>query len=211
MEITFYRKYGKRIFDFTASLFSLIVLSPVLLLTAILVKIKLGSPVLFRQRRPGLNETIFTIYKFRTLTDEKDGNGHLLPDKDRLTAFGRTLRSLSIDELPELFNILKGDMSFVGPRPLLLQYIPLYTEEQRKRHSVRPGLTGLAQVSGRNAIKWDDRFRLDCSYTDDISFPGDCRIILDTIKTVCTREGIHSKTAATMDIFTGSGIEVGKD
>ena len=175
-----YRKYIKRILDFILSLIALIILSPILLVIAILVRIKLGSPVIFKQERPGLNEKIFTLYKFRTMTDKKDKEGNLLPDSERLTRFGKMLRSTSLDELPELINILKGDMSIVGPRPLLVEYLELYNEEQKHRHDVRPGLTGLAQVSGRNAISWEEKFNKDIEYINNITFIGDCKIILKT-------------------------------
>ena len=170
-----YKKYFKRLLDCIMALIGLIVLSPLMFIIAVLVRIKLGSPVIFKQPRPGLNEGIFTLYKFRTMIDERDQNGELLPDERRLTAFGRWLRSTSFDELPELWNILKGDMSFVGPRPLLVDYLPFYNEKQRKRHRVRPGLTGLAQVSGRNALAWEERFALDVQYVDNVSFLGICR------------------------------------
>lgn len=202
-----YRKSLKRPMDFILSLFAIIVLSPALILVAILVRVKLGSPILFKQERPGLNENIFMMYKFRTMTDEKDRNGQLLPDSVRLTKFGRFLRSTSLDELPELFNILKGDMSIIGPRPLLVQYLPLYNEYQKRRHEVRPGLSGLAQVSGRNAISWEDKFNLDVKYVDSVSFAGDWNIIFSTIKKVFIREGINSETAATMEPFKGSKKE----
>ena len=173
-----YRKYVKRILDFTLSLVSLIILFPVFLIIAILVRIKLGTPVIFKQNRPGLNEKIFTLYKFRTMTDKKDKEGNLLPDSERLTKFGRMLRSTSLDELPELINILKGDMAIVGPRPLLVEYLPYYTDEERKRHNVRPGLTGLAQINGRNAITWEKKFEEDIKYIDEISLMEDMKIIL---------------------------------
>ena len=198
-----YRRYVKRLMDLLLSLCATIVLSPVLLGTAILVRKKLGSPVIFKQKRPGMNGKVFTLYKFRTMTDKRDENGELLPDSIRLTKFGRILRSTSLDELPELFNILKGDMSVIGPRPLLLQYMPLYNEHQKRRHEVRPGLSGLAQISGRNAINWEDKFNLDVLYVDNISFVGDWKIIFLTLKKVFIREGISSGTAATMDQFTG--------
>lgn len=201
-----YRKYFKRPLDIILSLLGLIVLSPIMLLVAILVRVKLGSPVLFKQKRPGLNEKSFTMYKFRTMTDEKDENGELLPDNVRLTKFGRMLRSTSLDELPELFNILKGDMSIVGPRPLLVQYLPLYNEQQKRRHEVRPGLTGYAQVNGRNAITWEEKFDLDIEYVDNISFVGDLMIIFLTLKKVFIREGISSSTAVTMEPFRGSKV-----
>ena len=177
-----YRKYIKRILDFILSLIALIVLSPVLLIVAILVRVKLGSPVIFKQERPGKNEKIFTLYKFRTMNDKKDENGELLPDSQRLTKFGKILRSTSLDELPELVNILKGDMSIVGPRPLLVRYLPFYTEEERHRHDVRPGLTGLAQINGRNTVNWEERFQYDLDYINNISFKEDTKIILRTVK-----------------------------
>ena len=199
-----YQRYFKRPMDFILSLIVLIILSPVFLVVALLVRINLGSPVIFKQQRPGLNEKIFTMYKFRTMTDERDENGELLPDAVRLTKFGKFLRSTSLDELPELFNILKGDMSIVGPRPLLVQYLPLYNEHQRRRHEVRPGLTGLAQVNGRNAISWEEKFDLDVQYVDNVTFINDWKIIFTTLKKVTLREGINSETAATMEFFEGS-------
>jgi undecaprenyl phosphate N,N'-diacetylbacillosamine 1-phosphate transferase len=206
-----YRRYFKRPMDLILSLLAIIILSPVLFIVAILVRTKLGSPILFKQKRPGLNEKIFIMYKFRTMTDERGLNGELLPDSVRLTKFGRFLRSTSLDELPELFNILKGDMSIIGPRPLLVQYLPLYNEHQKRRHEVRPGLSGLAQVSGRNAISWEDKFNLDVNYIDNVSFMNDWKIIFSTINKVFVREGINSETAATMESFKGSkkeGIEL---
>lgn len=199
-----YKKYIKRPMDFILSLCAIIMLSPVLLIMAVLVRVKLGSLVIFKQKRPGLNEKIFTLYKFRTMTDARDENGELLPDEIRLTRFGRLLRSTSLDELPELFNILKGDMAVVGPRPLLIQYLPLYNDRQKRRHEVRPGLSGLAQVSGRNAISWEDKFNLDTRYVDRVSFIGDWKIIFLTLKKALMRESIHSETAATMEAFMGS-------
>lgn len=199
-----YRRYIKRPMDVLLSLIALIVFSPLLLAIAILVKIKLGSPVIFKQQRPGLNEKIFTIYKFRTMTDKKDENGKLLPDGERLTKFGRWLRSTSIDELPELINIIKGDMSIVGPRPLLIKYLPLYTAEQKRRHEVRPGLSGLAQVNGRNAIGWDDKFNLDVEYVNNVSFMVDWKIIFKTLEKAFMREDINAETATTMESFKGS-------
>ena len=203
-----YRNFIKRPMDFILSLIALVVLSPVLLIVAILVRFKLGSPVIFKQKRPGLNEKIFTMYKFRTMTDEKDEHGELLPDSVRLTKFGRVLRSTSLDELPELFNILKGEMSIVGPRPLLIQYLPLYSEYQKRRHEVRPGLSGLAQVSGRNAISWEDKFNLDVEYVDNVSFSGDWKIIFLTLKKVFVKEGISSDTAVTMEPFKGKDLNI---
>lgn len=199
-----YRRFLKRPMDFILSLMAIIVLSPVLIIVGVLVRFKLGSPVLFKQKRPGLNEKIFTMYKFRTMTDEKDENGQLLPDSVRLTKFGRMLRSTSLDELPELFNILKGDMSIVGPRPLLIQYLEIYNEHQKRRHEVRPGLSGHAQVNGRNAISWEDKFNLDVEYVDNVRFLGDWKIILLTIKKVFVKEGISSDTSVTMEAFRGS-------
>ena len=200
-----YRKYIKRPMDFMLALLAAIVLSPILVLIALLIRIKLGKPVILKQQRPGLNEKIFTLYKFRTMTEEKDTGGKLLPDEKRLMHFGSLLRSSSLDELPELFNIIKGDMSVVGPRPLLIQYLPLYNKHQRRRHEVRPGLSGLAQVNGRNAISWEQKFDLDVKYADEISFWGDFIIICQTLKKVFMREGISSENAATMETFTGPG------
>jgi undecaprenyl phosphate N,N'-diacetylbacillosamine 1-phosphate transferase len=204
-----YRRFIKRPMDFTLSLFAIIILTiiPVLPIVALLVKTKLGSPILFKQKRPGLNEKIFMMYKFRTMTDERDQNGELLPDSVRLTKFGRFLRSTSLDELPELFNILKGDMSIIGPRPLLVQYLPLYNDHQKRRHDVRPGLSGLAQVSGRNAISWEEKLNLDVYYVDNVSFRGDWNIIFLTLKKALVREGINSETAATMEPFKGNEKE----
>lgn len=200
----FYRRYIKHPMDMVLSFAAIILLSPVILTVAILVRIKLGSPVLFRQKRPGLHGKIFTIYKFRTMTDQRDENGVLLPDDIRLTRFGKFLRSSSLDELPELFNILKGDMSIIGPRPLLVQYLPLYNDHQKRRHEVRPGLSGLAQVNGRNAISWEEKFDLDIEYINSITFLGDCKIILKTIIKVFQREGIDSECSAEMNAFKGS-------
>jgi lipopolysaccharide/colanic/teichoic acid biosynthesis glycosyltransferase len=200
----FYEKFLKRPLDLTLSLLALIVLSPVLLLVAILVRIKLGSPIIFKQHRPGLDEKIFNLYKFRTMTNQKDKNGNLLPDEIRLTKFGKFLRSTSLDELPSLINIIKGDLSIVGPRPLLVEYLPLYNKEQRGRHEVRPGLTGLAQVNGRNAIGWEERFKYDINYVFRVSLLGDLRIIVKTIKKVFIRDGISSDASPTMEHFTGN-------
>ena len=202
-----YKKYIKRILDFTLSLLALIILSPLLLIIAILVRIKLGSPVIFKQERPGKDEKIFTLYKFRTMTDEKDENGNLLPDSKRLTKFGKILRSTSLDELPELVNILKGEMSIVGPRPLLVEYLQLYNEEQKHRHDVRPGLTGLAQISGRNAITWEEKFEEDIIYIHKMSFIEDTKIIFKTIVKVFKREGISQKENETMEYFKGTNQE----
>lgn len=202
-----YRRFIKRPMDFILSLIAIVVLSPVLMIVAILVRIKLGSPVLFKQKRPGLNEKVFIMYKFRTMTDERDGNGDLLPDSVRLTKFSKFLRSTSLDELPELFNILKGDMSIIGPRPLLVQYLSLYNNHQKRRHEVRPGLSGLAQISGRNAISWEDKFNLDVEYVENVSFRGDWNIIFLTLNKVFVREGINSETSATMEPFKGTKKE----
>ena len=205
-----YEKYIKRLLDVVLSLLAIIALSPVMLVTAILVRIKLGSPVIFCQERPGKidkktgKERIFKMYKFRTMTGERDEKGELLPDDVRLTSFGKKLRATSLDELPELFNILKGDMSIVGPRPLLVQYLPRYSEEQRKRHTVLPGVTGLAQVNGRNAISWEEKFEWDVKYVNNITFLGDCKIIFNTVKIVVKKEGVSSETSATMEEFMGT-------
>ena len=203
-KITFYEKYVKRPMDFCLALCAIIVLSPVLLVTAYLVKKKLGSPVLFKQPRPGRNEKIFNLYKFRTMTDERDENGNLLPDDVRLTDFGKKLRATSLDELPELVNILKGDMAVVGPRPLLVEYLPLYNKQQKHRHDVRPGLTGLAQVNGRNAITWEEKFEWDCEYTKKVTFTGDWKIIYKTVLSVLKHEGINAENEVTMPKFNGS-------
>jgi len=202
-----YKKYIKRLLDFVLSLAAIIALCWLFLILAILVRTKLGSPVLFKQKRPGMNEKVFMMYKFRTMTDERGEDGELLPDDIRLTKFGKFLRSTSLDELPELFNIIKGDMSLVGPRPLLVQYLALYNKHQKRRHEVRPGLSGLAQISGRNAISWESKFDLDVEYVDSVSLIKDIRIIFLTIKKVFIREGINSETAATMEFFEGSKVE----
>lgn len=186
-----YAKYFKRMLDFILSLIALIILSPILLIVAILVRIKLGSPIIFKQQRPGKNEKIFTLYKFRTMTDKKDENGNLLPDSERLTKFGKILRSTSLDELPELVNILKGDMAIVGPRPLLVKYLPYYTEEEKHRHDVRPGLTGLAQICGRNNLDWNERFEMDLKYVNSVSFKEDLIIIFKTISSVLKHNDIE--------------------
>ena len=204
-----YETYIKRPFDYMSALVALLFLWPVLGIVALLVRVKLGSPVIFTQERPGKidsktgKERIFKLYKFRTMTDERDENGELLPDAERLTEFGRKLRATSLDELPELFNILKGEMSFVGPRPLLVEYLPRYDKRQARRHEVRPGLTGLAQVKGRNAISWEEKFEWDVRYVEKVSFVGDIKIILGTAGAVLKREGINSETAATMEKFRG--------
>ena len=199
----FYERYVKRGLDIVLSGAALVALSPVLLVTAGLVRVKLGSPVVFCQERPGKNEKIFKLYKFRSMTDAKDENGDLLPDEVRLTRFGRLLRSTSLDELPELWNIFKGDMSIVGPRPLLVKYLPLYNERQKHRHDVTPGLTGWAQVNGRNAISWEEKFELDVWYVENISFALDVKIIFLTVMKVFRREGISAEGEATMGEFRG--------
>ena len=203
-----YRKFWKRFFDVTFSAAGLIVLSPLLLAIAGLVRVKLGKPVIFSQQRPGKNERVFKLYKFRTMTGAKDETGALLPDEKRLTPFGKKLRGTSLDELPELWNILKGDMSIVGPRPLLVKYLPRYNAEQRRRHEVRPGLTGLAQVNGRNAISWEEKFEYDVEYVDPVTFWGDVKILFKTVAAVFKRDGISSETSATMEEFMGSEATV---
>lgn len=199
-----YRNCFKRVLDFLLSLMALCVLSPVLLILTIVGAIKMKGNPFFTQQRPGRNEKIFRLIKFRTMTCEKDAEGNLLPDEQRLTKYGKFLRSTSLDELPELINILVGDMSIVGPRPLLVKYLPLYNEEQRHRHDVRPGLTGWAQVNGRNAISWEEKFRLDVWYVKNISFWLDIKTIFLTVKNVLCREGISSETSATMEEFRGT-------
>ena len=204
----FYEKYVKRLLDIVLAGCALIVLSPLLLVTAILVRVKLGSPVIFCQERPGKDEKIFKLHKFRSMTDARDEYGNLLPDKVRLTSFGRKLRALSIDELPELWDIFRGKMSIVGPRPLLVKYLPLYNEEQHHRHDVRPGLTGWAQVHGRNLATWEDKFAYDVEYVQKISFTLDVKIIFLTVRCVFAREGISAEGSATMEAFTGTGASV---
>ena len=199
-----YAGFFKRVIDFALSLIALLVLSPVLLVLTVLGAVKMKGNPFFTQERPGKNEKIFKLIKFRTMTNEKDKDGKLLPDSVRLNAYGRILRSTSLDELPDLINILIGDMSIVGPRPLLVKYLPRYNEEQRHRHDVRPGLTGHAQVNGRNAISWEEKFKLDVEYVHNITFLGDVKIIWKTAMSVLKREGISSETSATMEEFMGS-------
>ena len=194
----------KRLFDFIVALCALLTLLPVIIVVAVLIRLKLGSPILFTQDRPGLNGKIFKMMKFRTMLDGKDKYGNLLPDNERMTKFGAFLRSTSLDELPGLFNVLKGDMSLVGPRPLLVQYLPLYSAEQARRHNVRPGITGWAQVNGRNAISWDQKFKLDVWYVDNQSFLLDLKILLLTVKKVFVREGISADGHVTIEPFKGS-------
>lgn len=193
-----YKNFFKRFFDIVLSFMAIIILSPIYLIIAILILFFMGWPILFKQARPGKNEKIFNMYKFRTMTNKKDNDGNLLPDEKRLPKFGMLLRKTSLDELPELFCILKGSMSFVGPRPLLVEYLPYYTKEEHHRHDVRPGLTGLAQCSGRNNVNWDDKFKLDLEYINNISFKNDLKIIFLTIKTVIKTEGINQEGHATM-------------
>ena len=202
-----YAKYWKRALDFTLSFMALAALSPVLVVLTVVGAVKMKGNPFFTQPRPGKDEKIFRLIKFRSMTCEKDAQGNLLPDEVRLTKYGKFLRSTSLDELPELINILMGQMSIVGPRPLLVKYLPLYNEEQKYRHDVRPGLTGLAQVRGRNAITWEEKFRYDVEYVRNVTFFGDVKIVLDTVKAVLKRDGISSETAATMEEFTGSDKE----
>lgn len=202
-----YERFFKRPLDIICALAAMIVFCWLYAIVALLVRIKLGSPVIFAQERPGKDEKIFKLYKFRTMTDERDENGILLPDEVRLTEFGKLLRATSLDELPEAFNILKGDMSVIGPRPLLVKYLPRYNAEQHRRHEVRPGLSGYAQVHGRNAITWSEKFRLDVEYVDRITFLGDVKIILQTVgKAFIRREGISSQTSDTMEEFMGDSV-----
>ena len=198
-----YEKYIKRAIDVALSFLAIIVLSPVMFIVAILVRIKLGTPVIFKQERPGLHGNIFTLYKFRTMTDAKDQNGRLFPDEDRMTDFGRRLRAASLDELPELFNILKGDIAFVGPRPLLVKYLSRYSQRQNRRHEVMPGLTGYAQINGRNSLSWEERFEMDIWYVDHINFILDVKILFKTVSIVLKKDGINSETSATMEEFKG--------
>ncbi|MCB4335839.1 MULTISPECIES: sugar transferase [Bacillus cereus group] len=209
-KVGIYSRFIKRPMDFILSLIAIIVLSPVFLIVSILVKTKLGSPVLFKQKRPGLDETVFMMYKFRTMTDERDENGELLPDDIRLTKFGKFLRSTSLDELPELFNILKGDMSIVGPRPQLVRDMVFMTQEQRKRHGVLPGLTGWAQVNGRNCVTWEEKLNFDLQYIDDVSFLGDWKIIFMTISKVFKRDGISTEGMETAEDLGDYLLRIGQ-
>ncbi|MCP3739687.1 sugar transferase [Rossellomorea sp. BNER] len=197
----------KRLLDFLLALIGIITLLPIILITSILIRLKLGSPIIFKQKRPGLNKTPFFVYKFRTMTDEKNENGELLPDNIRLTSFGKVVRRLSLDELPQLFNVLKGDLSLVGPRPLLMEYLDLYTTEQARRHEVRPGITGWAQVNGRNAISWDEKFKLDVWYIDNQSLLLDIKILWMTVAKVFKSEGISQDGHVTIEKFTGTKQE----
>lgn len=199
--LTMYKHFVKRLFDVIISGVAIIILSPLLLILVILIRVKLGSPVLFKQDRPGKDEKIFRLYKFRTMTDARDASGNLLPDEERLPEFGKKLRATSLDELPELFNILKGDMSLIGPRPLLVKYLPYYNEIERRRHNVRPGLTGYAQVRGRNAISWEQKFEYDIWYVDHISFVTDIKIIIDTVKVVFTHDGVELNALEDFDVY----------
>lgn len=209
-KITLYERFLKRLFDFCVALISLILLSPIMIIVLVLVRIKIGSPIFFQQNRPGKNEKIFKMYKFRTMTNKKNENGELLPDELRLTKFGAFLRSTSLDELPGLFNILKGDMSIVGPRPLAVIYLPYYTEQERNRHLVRPGLTGLAQINGRNSITWEERFDFDLKYIDKITFLGDMKIILKTFVKVLKRKDIGERNKGVLIDFHQYRIEQGE-
>ena len=199
-----YRYFFKPLVDFLLALIMMIIFSPILLITALLIYFKIGRPVLFTQKRPGLNEKIFKIYKFRTMSNERDENGELLPDEKRLNGIGKKIRSLSLDELPQLFNVLKGDMSFIGPRPLLVEYLPLYNNKQKKRHSVKPGITGWAQVNGRNAISWEQKFKLDAWYVENLTCKLDCKIWYMTFLKVIKRSDISSDTHTTMKKFRGN-------
>ena len=199
-----YERFFKRPVDIFCALAAIVVFCWLYALVAILVRVKLGSPVLFTQERPGRNEKIFKLYKFRTMTDARDENSQLLPSEQRLTPFGKRLRSWSLDELPEAFNILKGDMSVIGPRPLLVKYLPRYNETQRRRHEVRPGLSGYAQVHGRNAVSWEEKFAMDVAYVDHITFLGDAKIVFETVAKAVKREGISGEGTATMEAFQGT-------
>lgn len=209
--MSMYVRYIKRPQDFFFATIALILLIPVMTVTAFLIRKKLGGPVLFKQKRPGKDGVVFEMIKFRTMTDERDETGELLPDDKRLTPFGQKLRSLSIDELPSLINIIKGDIAIVGPRPLLVDYLPLYNDDQKRRHDVKPGLTGLAQVNGRNRLSWEERFELDVHYVEHITFLGDWKIIFQTVNKVLKRDGISSETSATMEAFMGSEVKKKQD
>lgn len=202
-----YKNLIKPILDFILAFLLIIIFSPIILIVALLIKLKLGSPILFTQERPGLNGKIFRIYKFRTMSDERDSKGDLLSDELRLKGFGKLIRKSSLDELPQLFNVLKGEMSFVGPRPLLVEYLKIYNQEQAKRHNVKPGITGWAQVNGRNAISWEEKFKLDVYYVEHISFMLDCKILYMTFFKVLKRKDINSNTNITMEKFTGNTSE----
>ena len=204
---SFYVICGKRCLDVTLAFAALIILAPLLVITAVLVRWRLGAPVLFRQMRPGFHGKPFGLLKFRTMRSEVDASGNPLPDHQRITVFGSTLRKLSVDELPELWNVVKGDMSLVGPRPLLIEYLPLYSAEQARRQVVRPGLTGWAQINGRNSLSWPDKFKLDVWYVDNVSFLLDLKIIMKTVLKVFLREGIHAEGNVTMPRFTGNPRE----
>ena len=198
-----YRNFLKRVIDILGALFLLILTSPIIIATAIFIYFKVSRDIIFTQARPGLKEKIFKIYKFKTMSDERDANGELLPDDQRLGKFGKLIRSLSLDELPQLFNVLKGDMSFIGPRPLLVEYLPIYNETQKHRHDVRPGITGLAQVNGRNAISWEKKFEYDVYYAKNLSFMLDVKIALQTIEKVLKRSGVSKEGQATTEKFNG--------
>ena len=198
-----YRNFLKRVIDILGALFLLILTSPIIIATAIFIYFKVSRDVIFTQARPGLKEKIFKIYKFKTMSDERDANGELLPDEQRLGKFGKLIRSLSLDELPQFFNVLKGDMSFIGPRPLLVEYLPIYNETQKHRHGVRPGITGLAQVNGRNAISWEKKFEYDVYYAKNLSFMLDVKIALQTIEKVLKRSGVSKEGQATTEKFNG--------
>lgn len=200
----YYEKFIKRLIDLFISFTAIVLLSPIFLLVSILVKMKLGSPIIFKQLRPGKNEEIFTLYKFRTMTNERDASGELLPETIRLTKFGRFLRSTSLDELPQLFNVLKGDMSLIGPRPLLVHYLKLYNDHQKRRHEVRPGVTGLAQVKGRNYLSWEEKFDLDVKYVENMNLLNDIKILLLTLKKVIKREDIYEDPNKIMEDFEGN-------
>lgn len=205
MKMTFYRKYGKRIFDLVLVIPGVILLSPFFALLSLLLRIRIGKPILFRQYRPGYQSTPYIIFKFRTMTEDRDSNGNLLGDKERLTSLGRFLRSTSLDELPELFNVIKGEMSLIGPRPLLMEYLDLYSPEQMRRMAVKPGITGWAQINGRNNLSWEEKFALDIWYVDNLTFRLDTKILFRTVWQTLMREGINQPGQATVQRFTGNG------